>query len=60
MRHTLIPCRAEKRPYRAFRRMQNGWNHAAEGAGIKPPAFPPYARYRADRLSLADGLTPRF
>jgi hypothetical protein len=43
--------------------MQNGWNHAAEGAGIKPPAFPPYAGYagyRADRLSLADGLTPRF
>jgi hypothetical protein len=45
MRHTLIPCRAEKRPYRAFRRMQNGWNHAAECAGIKPPAFPPYAGY---------------
>jgi hypothetical protein len=25
--------------------MQNGWNHAAECAGIKPPAIPPYAGY---------------
>jgi hypothetical protein len=40
--------------------MKKGGNLGAYGAGIKPPAFPPYAGYRADRLSLADGLTPRF
>ena len=34
--------KVEEQPYRAFRRMLPGM---AEGAGKKPPAFPPYAGF---------------
>jgi hypothetical protein len=55
MRYALGTRRAEKRLYRAFRRMQNGWNHAAEGASIKPPAFPPYLGYGAPITDKGQG-----